>query len=199
MSSTKPTPHTLCTTPTTVADAIAVLRLSEYLVLDCEGKSIGDTDGILSIICIGTAHAEHIFIFDTLTLTRTEPAMAPLLDLLKSEQVHKVVWDGRQDYLEIFDHYGIALGGVVDLQIAEVTSRSAARGENDKKRLLRLSSGYFSFRLVKEIKNDLGDIHLVIGLQKCLELTGIDGTVGKDGDCLSSGHSCLLTKPMSSL
>ena len=79
--STQQRPYTLCTTPAAVTDAVAVLLLSEYLVLDCEGKDIGRTDGLLSIICIGTARAEHIFAFDTLSLTRSEPAMAPLLDL----------------------------------------------------------------------------------------------------------------------
>jgi exonuclease 3'-5' domain-containing protein 1 len=182
--STQPRPYTLCSTPAAVTDAVAVLHLSEYLVLDCEGKDIGRTDGLLSVICIGTAHAEHIFVFDTLALTRSEPAMAPLLDLMKNERVCKVVWDGRQDFLEILDNYGVRLGGVLDLQLAEVTSRSAVRGEDDRRRLYRLSSGYLSFQLAKKIKKDLSDIHLVIGLQKCLELTRLQDTVGKDGNCL---------------
>jgi len=184
--STQQRPYTLCTTPAAVTDAVAVLLLSEYLVLDCEGKDIGRTDGLLSIICIGTARAEHIFVFDTLSLTRSEPAMAPLLDLLKSERLCKIVWDGRQDFLEILDNYGVRLCGVLDLQLAEVTSRSAVRGEDDRKRLYRLSSGYLSFQLVKKTKKDLNDIHLVIGLQKCLELTWLQDTVEKDCDCLFS-------------
>ena len=183
----QPQPYTLCTTPAAVTDAVAVLALSEYLVLDCEGKSIGTRDGALSIICIGTARTEHVFAFDTLALTRTEPAMTPLLDLLKSERVRKVVWDGRQDFLEILDNYGVCLGAVLDLQLAEVTSRVAVRGESDKNRLQRLSSGYLSFRLVRENKEKLKDIHLVIGLQRCLELTRLENAVGKDGNCHFSG------------
>jgi len=113
--------------------------------------------------------------------------MTPLLDLLKSERVRKVVWDGRQDFLEILDNYGVCLGAVLDLQLAEVTSRVAVRGESDKNRLQRLSSGYLSFRLVRENKEKLKDIHLVIGLQRCLELTRLENAVGKDGNCHFSG------------
>ena len=36
----------------------------------------------------------------------------------------KVVWDGRMDYLEILSTYGVAIDGVLDLQVAEVVSRS---------------------------------------------------------------------------
>jgi exonuclease 3'-5' domain-containing protein 1 len=188
MSSTHSPSYTLCSTPTAVTNAVALLALSEYLVLDCEGKSIGTTDGILSLICIGTAHSENIFIFDALALTYAEPAIAPLLNLLKSNQVRKVVWDGRQDFLEIMDNYGISLGGVVDLQLAEVTSRSTVRGENDRKRLLRLSSGYLSYKLVKEKKKELNGIHLVIGLQKCLEQTQLENVIGKDSECVFSSY-----------
>jgi len=127
--------------------------------------------------------------------------MAPLLNLLKSEQVRKVVWDGRQDFLEIMDNYGVNLGGVLDLQLAEVTSRSAVRGENNRKRLLRLSSGYLSYRLVKDKKKELHDIHLVIGLQKCLEQTEIENTAGKDEDVVAmhraNGGVPWLERPLS--
>ena len=183
MSTAHPPLYIFCSTPTAVTDAIAVIAQSGYLVLDCEGKSIGDKDGVLSLLCIGTAHSEHIFIFDTLALTYAEPAMAPLLNILQSEMVCKIVWDGRQDFLEIMHNYGVTLGGVLDLQLAEVTSRSSVRGENDRQRLLRLSSGYLSYRLVREKKKELGGIHLVIGLQKCLEQTQLKNTVGKDGEC----------------
>lgn len=181
MSSAYQPLYTLCATPAAVVNAVAILAQSEYLVLDCEGKSIGDTDGVLSLVCIGTAGAERIFVFDALALTRTEPVMAPLLALLRNEAVRKVVWDGRQDFLEIMDNYGVRLGGVLDLQLAEVTSRSAVRGENERQRLYRLSSGYLSFKLVRERKKELGDVHLVIGLQKCLELAKLENAVGKDG------------------
>jgi len=201
MSSTHSPSYTFCSTPTAVTNAVALLALSEYLVLDCEGKSIGTTDGILSLICIGTAHSENIFIFDALALTYAEPAIAPLLNLLKSNQVRKVVWDGRQDFLEIMDNYGISLGGVVDLQLAEVTSRSAVRGENDRKRLLRLSSGHLSYKLVKEKKKELNGIHLVIGLQKCLEQTQLENVIGKDKEVVAmhqaNGGVPWLDRPLS--
>lgn len=127
--------------------------------------------------------------------------MAPLLHLLQNERILKVVWDGRQDFLEIIDNYGIPLSCVLDLQLAEVTSRSAIRGENDKKRLFRLSSGCLSFALVREMKKELGGVHLVIGLQKCLEQTQFQNVVRKDDEIVvmhkENGGVPWLERPLS--
>jgi len=179
--------YTLCRTPSSVSNAVAILSRSEYLVLDCEGKDIGRKEGILSLLCIGTARAERIFIFDTLALTFSNASsfLGPLLNLLKSDRVPKVVWDGRQDFLEILDCYGVGLGGVIDLQVAEVVSRSGVRGESEKARLGRLATGYLSYRVVKEKKKELGRIHLVIGMQKCLEQTKLNDHVTKDAEVVA--------------
>jgi len=193
---------TLCTTPSSVANAIATLSRSEYLVLDCEGKDIGRKDGVLSLLCIGTPRAEHIFIFDALALTFTNAssALGPLLNLLRSDRMLKIVWDGRQDFLELLDCYGVGLCGVVDLQIAEVVSRSGVRGENEKMRLSRLATGYLSYRVVKEKRKELDGMHIVIGMQRCLEQTRLSNYVMKDEEVVAmhkaNGSAKWLERPV---
>lgn len=176
--------YTLCATHKAVKKAVNVLSTSDCLVIDCEGKDLGQKGGVLALMCIGVVGSGRIFLFDTVTLPYDNPVMDSLLNILKDERVTKVMWDGRKDYLEILDNYGVALGGVVDLQLAEVTSRSTIRGESEKMRLHRLSTGYLSFRVVKTMKESLAGIHLVIGLQKCLEQTNLARSVSKDGKFL---------------
>ena len=42
--------------------------------------------------------------------------------------------------------------------------------------------------LVKEKKKELNGIHLVIGLQKCLEQTQLENVIGKDSECVFSSY-----------
>lgn len=174
--------YTFCTTAESVANAIPALSRSRYLVLDCEGKSIGRIDGALSLVCIGTERAEQIFVFDALSLTRDHPVMRPLMQLLSSDRVWKIVWDGRQDFLEMWDTYGIALRGVLDVQLAEVVSRSTMRGEGQKEQLQRLADGYFSRGAVWDHVWQYIDIQLVIGMQKCLDENKLGGGIKKDSE-----------------
>ena len=137
-------------------------------------------DGALSLICVGTAFAQFIFLFDVVALTRYD--LQPLLSFLGSK-VMKVVWDGRLDYIELWSTYGISIGkNVCDLQVAEVLSRSTFRAERDDERLSRLVT-YFGPQVWKNPLQFAG-IHRVVGLQQCLEENGYKGLVGKDRECL---------------
>jgi exonuclease 3'-5' domain-containing protein 1 len=130
----------------------------------------------LSLICVGTAFAQFIFLFDVLTLTRYD--LQPLLNFLGSK-VMKVVWDGRMDFIELLSTYNVSIGrNVCDLQVAEVLSRSIFRGERDDERLSRLVT-YFGPQVWKSPSQFAG-IHRVVGLQQCLEENGYRGLVGKD-------------------
>ena len=137
-------------------------------------------DGALSLICVGTAFAQFIFLFDVLALTRYD--LQPLLSFLGSK-VMKVVWDGRMDFIELWSTFNVSIGkNVCDLQVAEVLSRSSFRGERDDERLSRLVT-YFG----PQVWNDplqFAGIHRVVGLQKCLEENGYRGLVGKDREYL---------------
>ena len=137
-------------------------------------------DGALSLICVGTAFAQFIFLFDIVALTRYD--LQSLLSFLGSK-VMKVVWDGRLDYIELWSTYGVSIGkNVCDLQVAEVLSRSTFRAERDDERLSRLVT-YFGPQVWKNPLQFAG-IHRVVGLQQCLEENGYKGLVGKDRECL---------------
>lgn len=88
--------------------------------------------------------------------------------------------------MELLDCYGVGLCGAVDLQVAEVVSRSGVRGESENARLSRLATGYLSYAVVREKKMELDGMHIVIGMQKCLEQTKLSSYVVKDGDFLLS-------------
>lgn len=156
------------------------LREAEYLILDCEGQNLGREDGILSLVCVGTPHGEKVYVFDAVTLRTVTADMKTFLDLLSDESVIKIMWDGRMDYLEILLTFGIPLAGVLDLQIAEVVSRSTARGENDRDRLRRLQQGFFGFALVRSLSRHFDGLHLIMGMQKCLDMLGLGDQFQKD-------------------
>jgi len=137
-------------------------------------------DGALSLICVGTAFAQFLFLFDVVTLTRYD--LQPLLNFLGGK-VMKVVWDGRMDFIELWSTHNISIGrNVCDLQVAEVLSRSNFRGERDDERLSRLAT-YFGPQVWKNPLQFAG-IHRVVRLQQCLEENWYRGLVGKDRESL---------------
>jgi exonuclease 3'-5' domain-containing protein 1 len=137
---------------------------------------LGMEGGALSLLCVGSAFARHIFLFDSVRLTRLQ--LDPLLCLLGGKVI-KVVWDGRMDFIEIWTTYKVGIARkVCDLQVAEVLSRKKFRGEGEKERLRRLSH-YFGDKVWKA-RDRYAGIHKVIGLQQCLEDNGYKGLIGKD-------------------
>lgn len=174
-----PLNYVYCDSPATYASAVWMLRSAPYLILDCEGYNLGRAGGCVTLICVGTPFAEHIFLFDLLSPLITSREVYFLLHLLCNPTLLKVVWDGRMDYLEILTSYGVALGGVLDLQVAEVASRQTVRGEGDDDRLNRLRRSYISQQLAKK-SEQLQDLHAVIGLQRCWTDCGYAREVGKD-------------------
>ncbi|OBZ66440.1 hypothetical protein A0H81_13662 [Grifola frondosa] len=177
-----PTRYTYCMTYASAADAMAILSRSAYLILDCEGRTIGCVGGALSILAIGTANASEIFLFDVVALAdKNHSSLAPLLQLLRSEEIPKIVWDGRSDALELLLTYDVVLGGVLDLQLAEVISRAAVRG-GGRRRLKWLATSYFR-KIAAEVHANpsmFDDIHTVIGLDKCLQQCSV--AVGQTKD-----------------
>lgn len=178
--------YTVCATYSDVAAAVQELSRDPNLILDCEGRELGMPGGALSIIAIGNATASRIFLFDVLALSyKSEPSLAPLFALLRSPDVTKVVWDGRSDFLEIADTYGVPMGGVVDLQLAEVAQRARTIKPSQKKKTWRHghTTDYFK-RIQTELDADpsaLDGIFRLYGLDHCAMLYHIVGkTGGKD-------------------
>ncbi|KAI0087170.1 ribonuclease H-like domain-containing protein [Irpex rosettiformis] len=175
--------YVYCDRPDSFANAVHFLRSAPYLILDCEGKDLGRSGGSVTLICVGTPFAEYIFLFDVLSPYITRNDVQGLLDLFQNKGLLKVVWDGRMDFLEIWSTYGVALRGVLDLQIAEVMSRYQVRGEEDDGRLLRLQQ---SLRIPpSKMWHDRYDyLHAVVGLQRCWKECGYAEDCGKDPEIM---------------
>jgi len=172
--------YVLCDSPSTVDYAMQILWRSPFLILDCEGNSLGRAGGSISLICVGTPLAEHIFIFDTLSPTLNPRDFQLLWQLFLNPRIIKVVWDGRMDYLEIWSTFGVSLEGVLDLQVVEVVSRMTLRGEGELERLERLTHAGFSSLAVWNHIPQYVDLHAVIGLVKCCRDSGFGDEYSKD-------------------
>lgn len=91
---------------------------SKIIYLDCEGNSLGDIGGKLGLIQLG--FGDKVYLVDVLALPSSTLA---LKELLESLSFTKVMWDGRQDYIELLQGHRIELKGVLDLQLVEVQNR----------------------------------------------------------------------------
>jgi len=206
-ASCDPTCDHRCASPPAVAHATHILARSPFLIIDCEGKNLGATDGVLSLMCIGTANAEHIFVFDVLALTSPNgvplPHLRILLLLLADPSVKKVMWDCRNDFLEIAATYGVRLQGVLDLQLAEIQSRMTLRGEKEWKRMARLAAGgrRLPLPLIKQNPDLFMGVHSLQGMDACLREARLL-TTGKDPQVVAmhkaNGSTIWLVRPLES-
>lgn len=176
-------PHvTLIRTYEAAAEAVPVLTHGpRVLIVDCEGHELGRPHGALTLISLGTHDASQIFLLDVLELPdRSHPSLASLLSLLSNKDILKVFWDGRTDVLEIRETYGIAVEGVLDLQVVEVVSRIQRRSANLK--LKDLAGRYFR-PIKKEVLADptaFEGIYQLMGLDMCMGFLGLlEGTKDK--------------------
>lgn len=174
-----------CDSPATYASAVWHLRHAPYLIVDCEGNNLGRAGGSVTLICVGTPFAEHIFLFDVLSPLISRYDIDALLSLFNDENILKVMWDGRMDYLEILETYGVPMRGVLDLQIAEVVSRSTIRGEGEEARVRRIRN-VLGFHNRHRARYD--GLHAVIGLQRCWRDCGYSDATGKDRKSIPCLH-----------
>ncbi|KAI0080490.1 hypothetical protein K474DRAFT_1615686 [Panus rudis PR-1116 ss-1] len=180
MTDAKYAPYTYVHDYQTVHNAAQILSKAPYLVLDSEGESLGTTGGALSVFCLGGSG--KIFVFDALFLTDpSKKSIKSLLDLLVNPAIPKVMWDGRCDFMELFLSYGVHLQGVVDLQIAEITSRSL-RGEKEFNRIGRLAgrSNGFSREILKKNRELFANIHVVSGMSDIVNKYQLGQGIAKD-------------------
>ncbi|KAJ7713802.1 ribonuclease H-like domain-containing protein, partial [Mycena metata] len=135
------TTFTFCDTPQSLSAVAANIRGSSTVFLDCEGHDLGLAGGGLSLISLGapTPNQPQTYLIDAVALGTSE--LRPIFDILESPNVQKVVFDGRMNQTALFyDHGGVRLQNVVDLQLADIKSR-VLRGENEGslEQLMRLS------------------------------------------------------------
>lgn len=137
--------YRVCTTLESLQAAADVLLQHSHIILDCEGHKLGEVGGKLSLLNLGVSHEddegdEHlsIFVIDVLAFQNDKAKhLIPIFDILKSESIFKVVFDGRMDASELFHGHGIKLNNVLDLQLADISSREK-RGEGIDRQLRRL-------------------------------------------------------------
>ncbi|KAF5381895.1 hypothetical protein D9757_007596 [Collybiopsis confluens] len=154
---------TLCDTEASFLSAVSFLRSSSSLVFDCEGLDLGVDGGSLSLIAILSRN--QIFIIDVLSLTCS---LDPLLSVLASPDILKIVFDGRMDFCALYHSYkrgfNVQLPNVIDLQLADIKSRFLRQEtqEQHSKRLRRC----FSYKQVFDPRNAdrNNSIHVLQGL-----------------------------------
>ncbi|KAI0717816.1 ribonuclease H-like domain-containing protein [Cerioporus squamosus] len=161
------TSYILCDTYESASQAADQLSACSAVIVDCEGRDLGMPGGALSLIAIGDATASQIFLLDALTLSdATHPLLAPLLTILRRPDVTKLMWDGRADFTEIAEAYGVRMEGVLDLQLVEVVQR----GRRKRKGYRQEHTAYYFRDIKDELEGDpaaLEGVHRLYGLERC--------------------------------
>ena len=173
---------TLCATYEEAAAAASELSRLSTVILDCEGRDIGVPGGALSIIALGDSTASRIFLFDVVALPDAQnPLLEPLLSLLRSDDITKLVWDGRCDFTEIADTYGVLIDGIVDVQLAEVMARPPHKLDGSTRARQTISYFKSSNVIMTHIAEDpsiLEGIHRVMHFEHCTGSVGLHQDVG---------------------
>ncbi|EIW75546.1 hypothetical protein CONPUDRAFT_169361 [Coniophora puteana RWD-64-598 SS2] len=205
-----------CADPGTANWALPYLEASPYIILDCEGMNIGQAGGVLSLVCVGSAHARDVFVFDVLALRASESsggsadpssrtdqssALARLARVLADPGVRKVMWDCRNDYLEIKEVLGAAMRGVLDLQLAEIGARGEDGWEGAGRREGRIAAGgrRVSWRFLRDNRGLFKGVHALKGMEQALRESKIP-MQGKDADVVAmhkaDGSAMWLQRPL---
>lgn len=133
---------TLCATPESLRAAVQALAGHTHVFLDCEGQTLGVVGGKLSLLNLGVVDRDRssrlqTFLIEVLAFQGSmAQQLNPIFDLLRSEQVFKVVFDGRMDASELLNGHGVQLKNALDLQVADIASRE--QHESVDRRLQRL-------------------------------------------------------------
>lgn len=161
-------PRTLCNDVTTLTRAVTALRSCSYIVCDCEGINLGCLGGRLSLIIlcgipIVDSQQPHVYLIDAVALK--DRVLQPVFQLLRSDHYTKVMYDPRSDWSELFHRHKVELNGVLDLQLADVTSRSV-RGERESGQLARLFT-FCGEDNVKSHRQSYTKVHRLNSLESC--------------------------------
>lgn len=171
-------PGTVCDNVSSMNAAVSALRSSSYIVCDCEGVDLGSQGGSLSIIQLAALPSEGnpdppVFLIDAIALS--DAKLQPVYKLLRSETHTKIMYDARSDWSEFYHRHGVELTHVLDLQLADIDSRTV-RGETQEQQLERLPP----FCSAEEIKNYRALYTMVQRLKGLGPCTVEHGVVGPD-------------------
>ena len=155
----------ICDTASQCQTAATALETCPALVFDCEGHNLGTSGGRLSIILLRGATADsQTYIIDAIRSPPT--SLRPILDLLCSPNIRKIVFDGRMDYSALYHELGVELENVIDLQLVDIMSRFA-RGEGRKTQWKRLKSSLKTDEL-RTRPQLYAQVHRLNGLNGCI-------------------------------
>jgi exonuclease 3'-5' domain-containing protein 1 len=153
----------------------------DRVFLDCEGVNLGSEGGTLSIISLGVMIKKKpnepktlvVFLIDVPALRgRRNRNIKRIIAFLESKAAWKIMFDGRMDASEFFHGFGAELEGVIDLQVADILSRTKRR-EGIEQQLER----FISFVPKWDIKNNrslYSRLTKLNGLDAALREHGID-------------------------
>ncbi|APA12498.1 hypothetical protein SS1G_03891 [Sclerotinia sclerotiorum 1980 UF-70] len=127
----------LTDTPEAIIKLIDLLARSDIptvppsVYIDLEGIKIG-RNGSISILQVYFLPTKESFLVDVHTLrerTFSTPNKSgvTLKSILESQLIPKVIFDVRNDSDALYSHFGIKLGGVIDLQLMELATRFYSR------------------------------------------------------------------------
>ncbi|KAI6112302.1 ribonuclease H-like domain-containing protein [Pisolithus croceorrhizus] len=193
--------YVYCNDLLSVEYATHTLADSPVLIIDCEGRNIGALGGALSLICIGTERAEQIFVFDVPALKPFKLHLQPLFRTLANSAVKKVMWDCRNDFLEIQSEYNVTMTGIVDLQLAEIRARTTVKKEGDFRRKWRFTRGSRPVPLQSIDQNPelFFEVHRLQGMHACIRQLGLP-TTRKDPEVVAmhraAGSSIWMNRPL---
>lgn len=177
--------------------AIRTLSAASTIYFDCEGYELGHYEGRLAIISMGVLERDQgedrlsIFLIDVLAFRgkRKSKHLIPIFDIIRSDTIVKVVFDGRSDASELLHGSNVTLRRVVDLQVADITSREK-RGETQEQRFERLR-GLLPRREIEENKSLLRQVQRLNGLVPALLEHGVDV-----GPKIKIDHSKWMQRPL---
>ncbi|KAK7434204.1 hypothetical protein VKT23_020334 [Stygiomarasmius scandens] len=163
----KDSKFTLCSDPDSVKEAVDALSSCSTIILDCEALSLGNQGGTLSLISLRTTpvSSARTFIIDAVALSSEE--LQPILDLIQSNAIQKVVFDGRMDYCAFYFEYNTRIQNVIDLQLADIQSRTL-RGEATISQRNRLIGYLLRSEVNGRRKGRYEQIHVLAGIARCL-------------------------------
>ncbi|KAJ7843802.1 hypothetical protein B0H14DRAFT_1010246 [Mycena olivaceomarginata] len=130
-------PESICDTAASVVAVLPILQAQLVLAMTCQGYALGYKNGVPSILSFATIeHPSQVFHFDLITLDRA--TLEPLFNILRSPSLTKAVFDGRLVASALLHNFGVGLVNFLDMQIADVTSRTL-RGESAETQRGRIS------------------------------------------------------------
>jgi exonuclease 3'-5' domain-containing protein 1 len=181
--------YSVCTTPESLQVAAGVLLQHSHIILDCEGHSLGGAGGKLSLLNLGVSHEEDggdehlsIFVIDVLAFQGDKSKhLIPIFDILESVDVFKIVFDGRMDSSELLHGHGIKLNNVLDLQLADISSREK-RGEGIDRQLRRLAGFLPKYELARN-PTMYSSVQKLNGMASAMREYGIQGANKRGERC----------------